>query len=681
MLALPSALCPLPLLDIIAHSAYIVQTIYCIGIQPISSADPMSLCPQDLFRAGPPLFTTNMLTGSRSLSVPEFLRRSTLGPDGTPYLETIRSSILNAWTHDTCHRHASQYQLVSSPGFLHENTRRDGCGALSLENLVRRQIVKHHLSEIDEKMLGALEWYGRGKKLWEDILASGGDSWRVFIRFCAVYGHEKDFLAMLEDGGPGLTAREGHAQVGKVSNGNTSRKTTSVTNNYFRYRTQLIKDPLPPWETSIPLLTAPTPKLNRGDFSWLVCLELTTQSFDETWAMTDLQYSLGTLPNLAVLSIHGSSFQRSPYRILEDGYLSDWARQARQGQKWGSLRILVIEEKLDGLLQVYRPYPRHHTDCKRVPPPPPRPPKRKLFEELDSFPKLSVVSFHFPPPPQGWRMRVSEECSEERIFRHVDCVYPLYDFAKAKEMFEEGTARQWFSERLKDFEGTLKERPREVKELVRRAGLTDVRSLAQAGSMLMQVEAKEREKLVRERDGDLGIEGGLAKLLKKENAENKNRSKPAPAEIPESAAPPIMVNVIFETNTTPNVLLPPRNQAKVNTIRYGQRSPTDQENFQERKIMFEKKRPVELPPLPPAPSPSVGRKRKSGGGGGGDASAVDLGEMNWSLDGAGDWDIEGQATWDVQGDGGESWRPGNKKMKKGDELAKGVAELLAEFMY
>ena len=325
----------------------------------------MTLCPQDLFRAGPPLFTTDMLTANHSLSVPEFLRRSTLGPDGNPFLETIRRPIFNAWSVDTYHRHSSQYQLVSSPKFLHENTRHEGCGALSLENLVRRQIIKNHLSELDEKMLRALEWYGRGKKLWEDVLASGGDSWRIFIRFCATYGHEKDFVAMLEDGGAGLTAQEGHAQVGRVSNGKTAKNATSVTNNNFRYRTQLIKDPFPPWESSIPLLTAPTPKLNCGNFSWLVCLELTTQSFNETWAPTDLQYSLGTLPNLAVLSIHGPLFQRSPYRIVEDGYLPEWARQARQGQKWGSLRILVIEERLDGLLQPYRAHPRHHTDYKK----------------------------------------------------------------------------------------------------------------------------------------------------------------------------------------------------------------------------------------------------------------------------------------------------------------------------
>ena len=551
---------------------------------------------------------------------------------------------------------------------------------------MRRQIVKHHLSEIDEKMLGALEWYGRGKKLWEDVLASGEDSWKIFMRFCAVYGHEKDFVAMLEDGGAGLAARDGHEQVGKVSNGNTTRKTTSVTNNNFRYRTQLIKDPLPPWASSIPLLTAPTPKLNGGDFSWLVCLELTTQSFNdsESWAPTDLQYSLGILPNLAVLSIHGSSFQRPPYRIVQDGYLSEWARQARHGEKWKSLRILTIEESLDGLLQVYRPHPRHHTDYKKVPPPPTPPPKRKLFEELDSFPKLSVVSFHFPPPPQGWGMRVGEECSEERIPRRADSVYPLYEFTKAREMFEEGTSRGWFSERVKDYEGTLKERPREVKELVRRAGLTGVRSLAQAGSMLMQVEAKERERLVREREGDLGIEGGLAKLLKKENAQNqnvkKNKSKTAHEAVPGNAASPVMVNVIFETNHTPNILPPLRNQAKTNTIRNGQRSPTDQENFQERRIMFEKKRPVELPPLLPASPPSGGKKRKSADGGGGGASEVGWGGMNWGHDGAGDWDI---AAWDVQvdaGDGGEGGGAGNKKMKREEELARGVAELLAEYI-
>ncbi|KAF8423795.1 hypothetical protein EV426DRAFT_601212 [Tirmania nivea] len=637
----------------------------------------------DLFRAGPPIFTTNMLTASRSLSVPEFLRRSTLGPDGNPFLETIRRPIFNAWSVDTYHRHASQYQLVSSPKFLHENTRQDGCGALSLENLVRRQIVRHHLSEIDEKMLRALEWYGRGKKLWEDVLASGEDSWRVFMRFCAVYGNEKDFVAMLEDGGAGLTAREGHAQAGKVLNGKTIRKTTSATNNDFRYRTQLIKDPLPPWASSIPLLTAPTPKLNGGDFSWLVCLELTTQSFNETWAPIDLQYSLGTLPNLAVLSIHGASFQRSPYRIVEDGYLSEWARHARQGQKWGSLRILVIEERLDGLLQVYRAPPRHHTDYKKVPPPPPPPRKRGLFEELDSFPKLSVVSFHFPPPPLGWGMKASEEYTEEKMYRRPDCVYPLYNFAKAGEMFEEGARRGWLSERVRDFEGTLKERSREVKELVRRAGLTDVRSLAKAGSMLVHIEAKEREKLT-ERDGDLGIEGGLARLLKKEKRQNqkkKEKPKPASAPILENVVPPVMVNVVFETNHTPNILPPLRNQAKANTIHNGQRSPTDQENFQERRIIFEKKRPVELPPSPPAPSPGEGKKRKSGGE---DVSGVGWGEMNWSLDGAGDWDVDGEVAWDVQGDaGGGSGSAGvrNKKRKRGDELGRGMGDLLVEVLY
>ena len=281
-------------------------------------------------------------------------------------------------------------------------------------------------------------------------------------------------------------------------------------------------------------------------------------------------------------------------------------------------------------------------------------------------------------------MRVSEECSEENIFRHADCVYPLYDLTKAKEMFEEGTSRGWFSERVKDFEGTLKERPREVKELVRRAGLTDVRSLAQAGSMLVQAEAKERERLVREQEGDLDIEGGLAKLLKKNG--KKHRPRPAPTAVPGNTAPPVMVNVIFETNHPQDVLPPLRSQAKtnMNTTRNGQRSPTDQENFQERRIMFEKKRLVKLPPLPPAPSPSGGTKRKSGGGGDRDASVVSWGEMNWGLDGAGDWDIDSEAAWDVPGDagdGGGSGEVGNKKMKTGDELARGVAELLAEFMY
>ena len=552
---------------------------------------------------------------------------------------------------------------------------------------MRRQIVRYHLTEVDEKMLRALEWYGRGKKLWEDVLASGGDCWKVFIRFCAVYGHERDFVAMLEDGGAGLTTREGHEQVGTVFNGKTTKETTSVMNTNFRYRTQMIKNPLPPWMSSIPLLTAPTPKLNGGEFSWLVCLELTTQSFNETWAPIDLQHSLGTLPNLAVLSIHGSSFQRSPYRIVEDGYLLEWARHARQGQKWGSLRILVIEERLDGLLQGYRAHPRHHTDYKKVPPPPPPPPKRGLFEELDSFPKLSVVSFHFPAPPRGWETRLSETCTEERMFRRADCVYPLYDHAKAREMFEEGTRRGWFSERVKDFEGTLKERPREVKELVRRAGLTDVRSLAQAASILVQVEAKERMKLVKEREGDLGIEGGLAKLLKKEKTQNQNDerggSKPASTIMPEYVAPPVMVNVIFETNHAPDVLPPLRNQTKVDTVRNGQRSPTDQENFQERRITFEKKRLVELPPLPPAPSPIRGKKRKSGGGVGvGGEGGVGRGKTSWSLDGAGDWDVAGEATWDVQGDAGNGSRSwgggggaGNKKVRRGDVLGWGAGDL------
>lgn len=480
---------------------------------------------------------------------------------------------------------------------------------------MRRQIVQRHLHEITETVLLGIEWFGRGKKLWGDVLASGEDSWRIFSRFCTTYGHEPDFLPMLERSHTESPPRSlSFEQQKDMKNRRAMDSTRVIEKIDFRYRIQLIKDPLPPWSSSIPLLTAPAPMLNKGDFSWLVCLELTCDSFNgETWTLDDLQYSLGELPNLSVLSIHGTPFLDKPYRIVKDGYLAEWARHARQGKKWGALRVLVLEEKVDNLLDCYRPHPRHHLDLRKNPPPPPPPPKRGLFDMLDDFPKLSVVSFHFPPPPAGWGKRAPIEARDGRKFEHAYCIYPLYDFTKSHQLATEGAKRNWFDERIIDYQGSLKDRPKEIKELVKRAGLTDIRSLAKAGSMLVQVELGERLKAVESREEwvdtgslDLNItatEGEEGKL------KNDTNRQPEPTYSGFPPPPPIMVHVMFERNPVLIQEIPSFTTSKSQRPSHPLQQCGDNEH---RRILFEKKRDIVVAALPPPTlsTPETGRKRK-----------------------------------------------------------------------
>lgn len=654
----------------------------------------MTLCPQDLFRAGLPAFDPAMHASSRPLPLPEFLRNAKVGPDGNPFLETIRRPIFNAWSVDTLYRHPSQYKLVAYPNMLFEDTRPNGCGPLSLEHLVRRQIVQRHLQEITETVLRGIEWFGRGKKLWEDVLASGEDSWRIFSRFCTIYGHEPDFVPMLERWDAESLPRPSGGSK-DIKNRSAIDSTRVIENNDFRYRIQLIKDPLPPWSTSIPLLTAPVPMLNNNDFSWLVCLELTSDSFGgETWTPDDLQYSLGELPNLAVLSVHGTPFLHEPYRIVKDGYLAEWARHARQGKKWGALRILVLEEKVDNLLDSYRPHPRHHLDLRKNPPPPPPPPKRGLFEMLDDFPKLSVVSFHFPPPPAGWGKRTPIEARDGRRFEHAYCIYPLYDFTKSHQLATEGAKQNWFDERIIDYQGTLKDRPKEIKELVKRAGLADMRSLARAGSMLVQVESREKLQTIGAREDwvetgslDLDItatEGEKGRFRKSTKIPSRQ------PELPDSRLPPppIMVNVMFERDPVLIQEIPSFIISKLHRPSHPLQLSGD---YEHRRILFEKKRDVAVTtlPSPTLSAPEAGRKRK-----GSSRLTLTPTTETGTDDSCDEW--ENIQDWEqelppgsegVCGYGRKVSRgtgiPGYKKQRMSvkEAVVKPMEELLAEFMY
>lgn len=389
-------------------------------------------------------------------------------------------------------------------------------------------------------------------------------------------------------------------------------------------------------------------------------------------------------------------------------------------------------------MSTYRPHPRHHSEFSKNPPPPPPPPKRGLFEELDSFPKLSVVSFHLPPPPVGWGDR---ECMEDPSTKGTylaRCVYPLFNYERTRELFAEADRRGWYSERVKDFHGTLKDRPREVKELMRKGGLSDVKSLAQAAAMLVECEGKEKKRLERERrDAEIARqqpiwiddEEPVGKLHKKKQGKTKGepiwidveepvgkshkkgqgkakgdygkRDVKSKSSVPKqptptsNVIPPIMVNVIFDTNSPPDSLHP-SNQLlgfaglapKYNTnYRSGRESPTDQENFHERRIMFEKKRVVELSPLPVKES----KKRKESGHGINHGSGGVLDDfMKWNLDGAGDDFDEGGVdgnlmNWGThRGSSGTGSEGGKKKVKMaagGEEMGRDIGDFLRDFMY
>ena len=145
-----------------------------------------------------------MLASSRPLSMTEFISRSTMDPDGNRFLQSvhrypnIHRSLYTAWSLDVTHRHPTHYRTVPTKNQLFEDTKVGGRGALSLENLIRRQIVSRYLNDLSEDILEDVEWYRLAKKVWEDILRAGEDSFKVFSRFCTVYGHEPDFIAMLE---------------------------------------------------------------------------------------------------------------------------------------------------------------------------------------------------------------------------------------------------------------------------------------------------------------------------------------------------------------------------------------------------------------------------------------------------------------------------------------------------
>ncbi|KAF8475956.1 hypothetical protein BDZ91DRAFT_788609 [Kalaharituber pfeilii] len=541
---------------------------------------------------------------SISSDLSQFIHKSKLDPDGSVYIETtfMGSFLFKAWSIDCTTRHISHYKTIPHPNMLHEDSRSNGVGALSLEKLIRRQIVQHHLQDLTMEIIGKLEWYGRGKKLWDDTLSCGMDSFRVFSIFCSAYGHEPDFVPMLERDPQGTWSSGSRSSLPFYASQIQSNEETWAAfvpapnfygNQYvtfavpehdvtrskyksiitractFRYRIQLIKNPLPPWHNMLPLLTAPTPKANNYDFSWLVCLEITTQPFDgKTWGKGDLSRSFGELPNLAVLSIHGPAFYKEGFRIVRDGHLGDWARSARVGNRWGSLRILVLEEKLDGLIECYMPRPKHHTYFRLYPKAPSPPPKRTIFEDLDSFPMLSVVAFHFIPPPLGWTehdMRFSPEREDLNSYSS----YPWWHPSKKSRLVQEGAKLGWFAERATDITGTLKGRPTEVRFKVKEAEMEGMRQLAEACSVLVQVERREREEIIREKEdtvnGTSGSRVELEERLKKckwakehtgEESESEDvkvgRTISSNKEEEKLPLPPVMVNVVFESTKTPD---------------------------------------------------------------------------------------------------------------------------------
>lgn len=118
-----------------------------------------------------------------------------------------------------------------------------------------------------------------------------------------------------------------------------------------------------------------TPIISSPNLSWLVVLEL-SHSFSNAngWDLEDLK-SISNIPNLGVLSIHGPSFQHPGSQIINDGFLSFWARGARHGGKLKHLRILIIHD--DHILS--SSYHAKNT-------------AKSMFNDFDSFPSLSVVS-------------------------------------------------------------------------------------------------------------------------------------------------------------------------------------------------------------------------------------------------------------------------------------------------
>ncbi|KAI5790689.1 hypothetical protein DFH27DRAFT_203770 [Peziza echinospora] len=444
-----------------------------------------------------------------------FLLRSKLDANGNAYVETtnFRKPIFNAWSVDTTVRPSTQYKTVPYPTLLFEDTKEDGgYGALSLEHLVRRQIVKHHVGELDEKLLKSLRWFSCGKKVWEDVMKVGEDSFRVFARFCGRFGHELDFVAMLEREGEGFAGNGVASKVGCLSgflgeaelrmvmmerraeegvpmsdffhNNSSSSSPEGFTplplpipqqhdTNSFRYRIQLIKAPFPPWAHMIPLLTSPTPKLNNNEFSWLVCLEL-TQNFDyeEAWSRDDLIHTIGTLPNLAALTLKGRWFEEAGNRIVGDGILTQWARQARMGERWAGLRVLAVHESWSSIIGSGNGGPGK---------------RKSLFDELDSFPRLEVFAIH-PEREGSWDdAGVDGRMARNRVGKTTSTAYtPTID------LVGDGKKAGWLASRRDDVRGTLKGRPEIIPKLVRDATVTGVRDLARAASLLVEVERREQ---------------------------------------------------------------------------------------------------------------------------------------------------------------------------------------------
>ena len=379
----------------------------------------------------------------------------------------------------------------------------------------------------------------------------------------------------------------------------------------------------------------------------------------------------------------------------------------------------MLEERLDGILDLYKPHPRHHLNLTRNPPIPPLPPKRTFFEELDSFPLLSIVALHFPPPPAGYGIHSSFVTTDGTRVPFAHATYPLYSSHRTRELFNDADNHDWFQDRVNDFNGTLKDRPAIIKHLVKSAGVGGMRDLAKACSELVQLENREKEVLKKMNDSGVAIPPEHQGIWRKKPMCTCFRNLASCIRHPHGAAapsgrrgktittntafnwcndlakdaqpPPIMVNVVFEPpkDVNESSVDDGTKHAFLSSYHDNRRVYLSDSESEERRLIFEKKRVVLLTPpsdtsspaqddTPPDPPLNLRKRKGECLDDIGSVYSENVGEVVIG-DGAGQLHSLAVRMGGQQADlererGGHD----NKKMKSG--MSKSMGDLLAEFM-